>query len=124
MVRDALARLDREREGLRHLRRPLLEHALLRQPVERVVDLDGGKPARVVAKPAVLLEVGGIERALPLLERVPARAGEQLHDTLTAAPPSPPVLARLALSASMRSMIFPLESGCTSAVMSWPSIFR
>src|SRR5688572_5135517 len=120
IVRDALARLDRERELLGHLRGPLPQHVLFRHPVERVVDLDGGKPRGVVAEPAIAFQVVRVERPLPLLERIAARAREQLHDTMRPALAASgfSVFARLALSASMRSRIFPLESGWTSDVMS------
>jgi hypothetical protein len=43
VMRDALARLDREGERLGHLRRPLFQHVRLREAVEGVVDLDGRK---------------------------------------------------------------------------------
>src|SRR5688500_14853216 len=120
MVRYALARLDGEGEGLRHLRGPVPQHVLLRQPVERVVDLDRRILGRVVAEPVVVLQVLGIERAFPLLEGVAARPREQPHDTMRPASASSGfvVFARLAFSASMRSRILPLESGCTSDVMS------
>src|SRR5437773_5015763 len=95
-MRDPLARLDRERERVRDLRRPILEHVLLRQPVERVVDLDGRKPARIEAEHRVVLEIGGIERPLPLLERVPARPGPELHDALAALPGLASALSGLA----------------------------
>src|SRR6476661_4388253 len=101
-----------------HLRGPTLNHALLRQPIKRVVDLDDGKLARVVAEHPVVFEVVRVERPFPFLEREAAGAGLQNHETLTAA--SGFWLAmRLAFSASMRSMIFPPPSMTgTSDVMS------
>src|SRR5262249_10575844 len=120
-VRDALARLDREGERVRHLRRPSLEDAFLRKAIKRVVDLDRREATRVKAEHPVVFEVGGIERAFPLLEREAARARVNLHDALVAGSLD---AARLALSASIRSMIFVPDAGATSAVMSWPSTFR
>src|SRR5205823_11646128 len=79
---DALARLQRERECLRNLRRPLAQHILPRQTVERVVDLDRRKFAGVVAKHPVVFQILRIEIPLPLLKGVAARSGEDLHDTL------------------------------------------
>src|SRR6185503_10568963 len=125
VVGDAHARLDGERELLGHLRRPFTQHVLLRQAVERVVDLDRGIAARVVAEPRVIGQVGRIENALPLLERKAAGPGEEPHDTRRSASCWSPPRARLAFSASMRSMIFPPPaSGVTSFVMSWPSTLR
>src|SRR5690606_21645638 len=124
VMRDALARLDRERKGIRHLRRPLEQHVLRGQAVEGGVDLDRGKLAGVEAEHGVVLEIVGVERPLPLLERVPARAGKQPHDALRpffcglAGSSAAGAVARLALSASIRSMILPPASGAASAVMS------
>ena len=81
-MRYALARLDRERERLRHLRRPVQQHVLPGQPVERVVDFDGRKSRGVVSEHPCVLDVRGVKRALPLLERVAARSGEKAHDTV------------------------------------------
>ena len=116
VMRDAHARLDRERELLRHLRRPLLQYRLLRQPVKGVVDLDRRKLARVVAQPRVVSDRVGIEDALPLLERVAARAREQPHDTMRCGVLSSSALRARgsAFSASMRSTILPPVSGATS----------
>src|SRR5437764_14967088 len=103
MMRDALTGLDREAERLRHLRRPVEQHVLLREPIERVVDLHRRKLPGVVAEHRVVLQVGGIEAALPLLERVAARAREDLHEPFTFASASFCTPASLALRASIRS---------------------
>src|SRR6185437_2205527 len=129
MVRDPLARLDRERERVRHLRRPFPQHVLLRQPIERVVDLDARKLPRVEAEHPIVLQILRVERALPFLERVPARPRDHPHDTFLPffdgfSDASAGAAARLALSASMRSMILPPVSGAASAVISWPATFR
>src|SRR5688500_16765768 len=123
-MRDALTRLDREGERLRHLRRPVDQHVRLREAVERVVDLDGGKLPRVVAEHPVVLQVGGIEVALPLLDRVSARPREQLHETLPLASPSFSPPAGLALRAPLRSRTWLPPSAAPSVVMSWPSTLR
>src|SRR4029453_15987997 len=108
-----------EREGLGHLRGPILEHVLLRQPIEGVVDLDRRVLARVVPEHRVVLQVLGVERALPFLEGKPARTHQNAHDALRSASfSSGSVWARLAFRASMRSMFLPPPSGVTSAVMS------
>ena len=125
MMRDAHARLDGERELLRHLCGPIVQHLLLGQAIERVVDLDRRKIARVITEPRVVTEVRRIKCSLPLLERVAARAREQPHDTLRCGAASSSVRARLAFNASMRSTILPPESGATSDdVMSCPSTLR
>src|SRR5512133_4062691 len=96
---------------------------LFRQPIERVVDLDRRKLARVVAEHRVVFEITRVERSLPFFERVATRARVKLHDTLATASLGL-LAARLAFNASMRSRILPPPSGVTSAVMSWPSILR
>src|SRR4029077_10528404 len=112
----------REGERLRDLRRPPLQHAFPRQAVEGVVDLHRRKPAPVKREHSVVFQVARIERSLPLLERVAARAGLEVHDTFCAC--SGFVAVRLTLSASMRSMSLPSPSVITSSVMSWPSTLR
>src|SRR4029079_4178758 len=79
-VGDSLARLDRKRERLRNLSRPFCEHVFLRKRIERVVDLDRRKLARVKAEHSVVFQVLRIERAFPLFEREPARSRVQLHE--------------------------------------------
>src|SRR5258708_4517439 len=79
-MRDALARLQGESERLRDLRRPVAQHVLPRQPVERVIDLDRREFAGVIAQESVVLQISRIELSLPLLERVAARPGQNLHD--------------------------------------------
>src|SRR4051812_8854829 len=126
-MRDAHARLDRERELLRHPRGPVLQHRLLGQPVERVVDLDRRELPCVVPQPRVVPKVRRVEHPLPFLERVPARSREQPHETMRLGVMSSSgwVRARLCLSASMRSTILPPPSGTTSDdVMSCPSTLR
>src|SRR5450830_183684 len=81
-MRDSLARLEREGELLRHLRRPFAQHVLLRQSIKGVVDLHRRKLAGVVAEESVFLEISGVEVSLPLLERVAAGPSENLHDTM------------------------------------------
>ena len=127
VVRDALARLEREGKCLRHLRRPFAQHVLPRQSIEGVVDLHRRKLAGVVAKKSVVLQISRIELSLPLLERVAARPRQNLHDTLRLdSLPSFLGLSfeRLAFSASIRSSILVSPPGTTSAVMSCPSILR
>ena len=78
-VGDALRGLDHEGEALRHLRRPGVEQGAVRHPVEGVVDLDRGKPLGVEAQHVGVLEVLGVEAALPLLVAVAAGPHPQLH---------------------------------------------
>ena len=61
VVRDALARLDGEDEGRRHLSRPLEQHMLPGQPVEGVVDLHRRELARIQSEHRVVLAVARIE---------------------------------------------------------------
>src|ERR1041385_5469518 len=64
-------------------RRPPVEQEVrARQPIERVVDLDGRKSPGVVAEHRVVPEIGRVERPFPLLEGEAARAGHQPHDAL------------------------------------------
>jgi hypothetical protein len=60
-MRDALTGLDREGERLRHLRRPLLENRLLRQPIKRVVDLDRVETRGVVLEPMCIDGVSSLD---------------------------------------------------------------
>src|SRR5438105_3139970 len=122
MMGDALARLQSKREVFRNLGCPLAQHVFPGQPVEGVVDFDRRKFAGIVAKHAVVLQIRRVEIPLPLLERVAARSGENLHEALRLAFTfSGFSFSRLALSASIRSMIFASPPTLTSAVMSWPS---
>src|SRR5450759_1909294 len=133
-MRDSLARLEREGERLRHLRRPFAQHVLLWQSIEGVVDLHRIEFAGVVAEHCVVFQILRIERALPLLERVAARPSENLHDALRFDSPffgfsdfsdfSDFSRARLAFSASIRSSILVSVLGVISAVMSCPSTLR
>src|SRR5687767_14041169 len=127
-MRDFLARLERERELLRHLRRPLRQDVLLRQPVKGVVDLERRKLRSVKAEQLVGLKLCGIEGSLPLLERVAARPRQNLHEAfcfLRSDFSGVDFFARLAFSASIRSRILsPPLLGATSDVMSWPSTLR
>src|SRR5688500_5234122 len=127
VVRNALARLDRERERLGHLCCPIAQHVLLRQPVERVVDLDRRKFAGVKAQHPVVLQLLRVERSLPLLERVAARSSEQLHDAMRFFEPSAFFgfsRARLAFSASISATLVLSPPGASSPVLSWSSILR
>src|SRR5688572_8429526 len=81
-MRDALARLERKRERLWHLRCPFAQHVLLRQSIEGVVDLDRWKLAGVECQHSVVFQLLRIKRAFPLLESVPTRPCEELHDTI------------------------------------------
>src|SRR3982074_3634892 len=120
-MRDALARLQCESKRVRNLRRPLPQHILPRQPVERVVDLDRREFAGVVAQESVVLEISRVELSLPLLERVAARPAQNLHDALRLGSPFSFFgfsLDRLAFSACIRSSILVSVPGVTSAVMS------
>src|SRR6266704_3084097 len=81
-MRNALARLQRKGESLGHLRRPLTQHVLLRQSIERVVDLYSRELRRVVAQESVVLEISRVEVSLPLLERVAAGPCQDLHETM------------------------------------------
>src|SRR5258706_15028119 len=126
-MRDTLARLEGESEILGHLSCQFREDVFPRQAVEGVVYLYRRKLAGVVAEKSVVLEISRVEVSLPLLERVAAGPGENLHDALRFASPfsflgfSP---ARLALSACIRSSILVSAPGVTSAVMSCPSTLR
>jgi len=82
-VRDLLRCLQDEGEILRHLLGPLEDEFFGRHAVEGVVDLNGLETARVERKEAGRLEVGGIERALPLLVRVAARPYSHFHPRKT-----------------------------------------
>src|SRR5207237_7290440 len=128
VVRDALARLQRKRESLRHLRRPLAQHVLLRQAVERIVDFYGIELLRVVAEHCVVFQFLRVERAFPLFEGVAAGPCQDLHETMRFDSAFSFLLgfsrARLAFNASIRSSILVSEPGVTSAVMSCPSILR
>src|SRR4029078_12404668 len=125
---DALARLEREGEGVGHLRCPLQQHVLLRQSVELVVDLYRRNPAGVETEEAVILQISGVEVALPLLERVAAGSRQDLHETMRFDSAFSFLLgfslARLPFSASIKSSILVSVPGATSDVMSWPSILR
>src|SRR5262249_26233283 len=91
-VRDLLRRLERETEVRRRLRGPGGEQRRGRHPVERVVDLDGGKDAGVEAEHAGRRKLLGIERPAPRGIAEAGRSDEELglrtvgHDhSLTAA---------------------------------------
>src|SRR5258706_14347300 len=81
-MRDTLARLEGESEILGHLRCPFTEDVFPRQAVESVVDLHHRELARVVAEESVVLEISRVEVSHPLLERIAAGPGEELHDSL------------------------------------------
>src|SRR6185436_4576016 len=78
-MRDAPAGLDREAERLGHLGRPVEQRLLLRQLVERVVDLDRRELAGVEAEHVRVLQLLGVETPFPLLEREAARSRQNFH---------------------------------------------
>src|SRR5690554_4904372 len=78
-VRDPAAQLDREAKVRRNLVSPPLEQRLLRKSVERVVDLDGRQPRRVIGEHVGRGESRRVEAALPLLVRESARAAVKVH---------------------------------------------
>src|SRR6266540_6171869 len=74
-VRQIPAGLDREHEALRRLLDPARDRIALRQPVERVVHLDGVEERRVVLEPPRLGQALWIDD-LPPVGIVPARAAD------------------------------------------------
>jgi len=78
-VRDPLRGLEDELEIRRDLGRPPLQDGRFGQASERAIDLDGPEVFAVVAEHPLGRQVGGVERALPLLVCVPAGAGVEGH---------------------------------------------
>ena len=65
LVRDPLPRFERETEARWNLRGPALQDLRRRLPVERIVDLDGGKALGVVPEHLLRRQILGIEAAPP-----------------------------------------------------------
>lgn len=121
VVGDPLRGFDGEAKTVGHRGRPVEEVLLPRHPVEGVVDLDRVEFRGVPGQHLGIGQLGRIEGALPLLERVPAGPDVVGHPALRS--PSPAPRARLCFKASIRSMILPPPSWAGSEVISWPSTF-
>src|SRR5690606_38549704 len=78
-VRDQSRRLERELESRWHTLRPLPKRRLVRQAIERVVQLDRVEPLRVVRQHVGLLHLLRIEGASPFLVAEAARSRADTH---------------------------------------------
>src|SRR2546425_130354 len=82
-VRDALGRLEDERESGRSRRIPAGDRLRIRHAIEGVVDLHRGKPLGVIREQLGFANLGRVKRALPLGEVVARGADADVHATHT-----------------------------------------